>query len=50
MEKIKEIQVEEREGIVTTHIFIDKGNGEFTTMPKWYWDELQAKQTEGGLK
>ncbi len=31
------------------HIIIDRGNGEFTSMPKAVWDEQQAKQTEGGL-
>lgn len=33
----------------TEHILIDRGNDEFTSMPKAVWDELQAKQTEGGL-
>jgi hypothetical protein len=31
------------------HILIDRGNGEFTSMPKLVWDELQAKQSEGNL-
>jgi hypothetical protein len=31
------------------HVIIDRGNGEFTSMPKSVWDELQAKQSEGGL-
>ena len=31
------------------HVIIDRGNGEFTSMPKAIWDEQQAKQTEGGL-
>ena len=31
------------------HIIIDRGNGEFTSILKSTWDELQAKQTEGGL-
>lgn len=31
------------------HVIIDRGNGEFTSMTKAHWDELQAKQTEGGL-
>lgn len=26
------------------HIIIDRGNGEYTSMPKAVWDELQAKQ------
>jgi hypothetical protein len=31
------------------HVIIDRGNGEFTSMLKSTWDELQAQQTEGGL-
>jgi hypothetical protein len=37
------------DGTTTTHAIIDRGNGEFTSMPKSVWDELQAKQSEGGL-
>ena len=48
MENIKEIEVETINGI-ETHIVIDNGDGSFTSMPKAVWDELQAKQTEGGL-
>ncbi len=29
------------------HVIIDRGNGEFTSMPKSVYDELQAKQNEG---
>ena len=45
------IQIIEIETIAGTeeHVIIDRGNGEFTSMPKAVWDELQAKQTEGGL-
>lgn len=32
------------------HVIIDRGNGEYTSMPKEVWDELQAKQeTQGGI-
>ena len=31
------------------HIIIDKGNGEYTSMPKAVWDEQQAQQTQGGI-
>jgi hypothetical protein len=31
------------------HVIIDRGNGEFTSMPKSVWDELQANQNNGGL-
>jgi hypothetical protein len=26
------------------HVIIDRGNGEFTSMPKSVWDEQQAQQ------
>jgi hypothetical protein len=45
MEKIT--IVTDNEG--TEHAIIDRGNGEFTSMLKSTWDELQAQQTEGGL-
>ena len=50
MENWKEIEVENSFGEMVKHIIIDRGNGEFTSMPKTLWDELQAKQTEGSLK
>jgi acyl-CoA thioesterase FadM len=46
MDNIKIIEVEGLDG-VTQHVIIDRGNGEFTSMPKAIWDELQANQ--GGL-
>ena len=27
---------------ITSHAVIDRGNGEFTTMPKAHYDELEA--------
>ena len=30
------------------HAIIDRGNGEFTSMLKSTWDELQAQQELGG--
>ena len=49
MTKIEIIEIESLEGI-TEHIIIDRGNGEFTSMPKAVWDEQQAKQeTQGGI-
>jgi hypothetical protein len=36
-------------GFLVEHVIIDRGNGEYTSMPKAIWDELQAKQTEGNL-
>ena len=32
--------VEDSNGV--EHIIIDRGNGEFTSMPKAVWDELEA--------
>lgn len=48
MENIKVIEIETVAG-TESHVIIDRGNGEFTSMPKAIWEELQAKQTEGGL-
>ena len=30
------------------HIIIDRGNGEFTSMPKDVWDELEAQREQSG--
>lgn len=30
------------------HIIIDRGNGEFTSMPKAVWDELEAQREQSG--
>ena len=49
MELIKEITLEDATPEYTNQVVIDNGDGSFTTMPKALWDELQAKQTEGGL-
>ncbi len=31
------------------HVLIDKGNGEFTSMPKAVWDEQQAAKEAQSL-
>jgi hypothetical protein len=46
MENIEILEIETPKG-TETHVIIDRGNGEFTSMPKAIWDELQANQ--GGL-
>ena len=46
MDNVKVIEVEEM-GVLVEHVIIDRGNGEFTSMPKSVYDELQAKQNEG---
>ena len=30
------------------HIIIERGNGEFTSMPKAVWDELEAQREQSG--
>ena len=49
MENIKEI-ISELDG--SEHVIIDRGNGEFTSMTKAHYDELQkqADQPIGGNK
>ena len=34
---------------VSKHIQIDRGNGEFTSMPKAIWDELEAAKENGTI-
>jgi hypothetical protein len=31
------------------HIIIDRGNGEFTSMPKSVWDELEGAKETGTI-
>ena len=33
----------------TEHVIIDRGNGEFTSMPKSVWDELEAAKENGTI-
>lgn len=48
MENITEIEVAGLDGAITTHVIIDKGNGEYTSMPKAVWDEQQKAIELGG--
>jgi hypothetical protein len=41
MENITIIEVTNMDGSVTEHVIIDKGNGEFTSMPKSVYDAQQ---------
>jgi hypothetical protein len=43
------VSVDDGFGNITEHVIIDRGNDEFTSMPKSVWDELQANQNNGGL-
>jgi acyl-CoA thioesterase FadM len=33
----------------TEHVIIDRGNGEYTSMPKAVWDELEAAKDNGTI-
>ena len=46
--KITEIEILDGLGNPETHIIIDRGNGEFTSMPKSVWDELEAAKEASG--
>lgn len=42
MDKIEIITTKNPDGTTTEHVIIDRGNGEFTSMPKVIYDEQQA--------
>jgi hypothetical protein len=37
------------DGNTQEHVIIDRGNGEFTSMPKAVWDELEAAKENGTI-
>lgn len=41
MDNVTFIEVENLDGTKTEHAIIDRGNGEFTSMPKSVYDEQQ---------
>lgn len=47
MNNVTFIQVEQLDGSLIEHAIIDRGNGEFTSMLKSTYDELQAQQLGG---
>jgi hypothetical protein len=47
-QNIEIIEVEEM-GQITEHVIIDRGNGEYTSMPKAVWDELEAAKENGTI-
>ena len=47
MDNVKFIEIELIDGSKETHAIIDRGNGEFTSMLKSTYDELQAQQLGG---
>lgn len=40
-DNVKIIEVTGMGGVVTEHVIIDRGNDEFTSMPKEVWDAQQ---------
>ena len=48
MENIETIEIETMAGN-ETHVIIDRGNGEFTSMLKSTWDELEAAKEAQSL-
>jgi hypothetical protein len=44
---IKIIESTNMDGSITEHVIIDRGNGEFTSMPKSVYDEQVAKSGIG---
>lgn len=47
MDNVTFVEVETPFG-TQTHAIIDRGNGEFTSMPKAVWDELEAQRKQSG--
>lgn len=48
MDNIEIIEIESLTG-TQIHVIIDRGNGEFTSMPKSVWDELEAAKEAQSL-
>ena len=48
MDKIKEYEEVMIDGSIVLYIEIDRGNNEFTSMPKSVWDELEAAKEASG--
>ena len=43
MEKMTEFKLEEKDGSIVDWVKIDRGNDEFTWMPKSIYDEMKAE-------
>jgi hypothetical protein len=48
MTNVEIIEIETLNG-TETHVIIDRGNGEFTSMTKAHWDELEAAKENGTI-
>ena len=46
MSEVTFVKVIEAGGIEVEHAIIDRGNGEFTSMPKSTYDELKANEAK----
>jgi hypothetical protein len=46
MDKVSFIKITGIDGVEVEHAIIDRGNGEFTSMTKAHYEELQAAQAE----
>jgi hypothetical protein len=42
MDKVSFVNAEDADGIITEHAIIDRGNGEFTSMTKARYEEIEA--------
>jgi hypothetical protein len=49
MDKVTFIEMDNLNGTTTEHAIIDRGNGEFTSMPKAEYDRRQAEQSGGNI-
>ena len=48
MDNVTFVEVENVNGELVEHVIIDRGNGEYTSMPKAVWDEQQKAAELGG--
>lgn len=48
MSNISFFENENFDGTTTEFVLIDRGNGEFTSMPKEHWDKLEAEREQSG--
>jgi hypothetical protein len=46
MENVTIVDIEDKDGGVTEHAIIDRGNGEYTSMLKSTYDELKANEAK----
>ena len=49
MNNINFIEIEDLAGNFVSHVIIDRGNGEFTSMLKSTWEELEAAKEAQSL-